>query len=221
MASDAGSAGTDLGRRIAEERGRVGLSVKEAAERAGMSPEYLAYIETSQAPNPTQGALTRLAAALGVPPGALTGAGLNQPPGDRQAAQKAVLADMNPAECREHIAAGGVGRFLFVNEARGPVALPVNYRMQGDDVVFRTSDEGSVTAGVRQPQVSFDIDHLDDTLAEGWSVLLSGKASIITDQGERAEASKLGIEPWAGGDRDTYVRMTPAMITGRTIRVTA
>ncbi|HEY2506634.1 MAG TPA: pyridoxamine 5'-phosphate oxidase family protein [Streptosporangiaceae bacterium] len=221
MVSSTGSAATDLGRRIAEERGRAGLSVEQVAARAGMSPEYLAYIETSDAPNPTQAALTRLAYALDVPPSALTGAGLNQPPGARQPAESAVLAELTVSECREHIASGGVGRFLFVDAARGPVAIPVNYQMLRDDVVFRTSSHGSVAAAVRQPHVSFDVDHLDDALAEGWSVLVSGRAEIITDPAELTEARSLGIEPWAGGQRDTYVKITPTTISGRAIRVTA
>ena len=68
MSNDAESAGTDTGRRIAEQRARAGLTVAEAAERAGMAPEYLAYLESSMAPNPSQAALIRLAAALGTTP---------------------------------------------------------------------------------------------------------------------------------------------------------
>ena len=41
MAHDASSGGTDLGRRIAEQRDEAHLTVAEVAERAGMSPQYL------------------------------------------------------------------------------------------------------------------------------------------------------------------------------------
>ncbi|HEY2076356.1 MAG TPA: pyridoxamine 5'-phosphate oxidase family protein [Streptosporangiaceae bacterium] len=219
MGNDAESAGTDVGRRIAEERSRAGLTIAEAAERAGMSPEYLAYLESSPAPNPSQAAMMRLAAALGTAPGSLSGAGMNLPPGQRSAAKSAVLDSMTVAECRQHLAGGGIGRFLFVEPGRGPVAIPVNFRMDEDDVVFRTGSEGSVAAGVHQSPVSFDVDHLDDALSEGWSVLVTGEARVITDPGEIARAASLNIEPWAGGNKAAYVRLTARQITGRRIRV--
>lgn len=219
MADDADSAGTDLGRRIAEQRARAGLSVAEAAERAGMSPTYVAYLESSTSPNPTQAALTRLAGAFGVPPGTLSGAGLNLPPGQHDAARHPVLAALTEAECLAHIAAGGVGRFLFVEPGRGPVAIPVNYRVDLGDVVFRTASQSSLADAVQQQQVSFDVDHFDDTLAEGWSVLLTGAARVITDQDELERLAGLGIQPWAPGSRDVYVRLSPSQVTGRRIRV--
>jgi len=216
--SDAGVPGTDVGTRIAEQRRRAGLSVDETAERAGMSPEYLAYLESSPDPNPGKGALMRLAAALNTTPGALSGAGMQLPPGQREAAGDAVLTDLTEAECLEHLAAGGVGRFLYVEAKRGPVAVPVNFKMDGADVIFRTSPDDSMAAGVRQRHVSFDVDHIDDARSEGWSVLVTGTARIITDAAEVDHMRELRVEPWAGGDRPAYVRLTPARITGRRIR---
>src|SRR5258708_12006697 len=69
-------------------------------------------------------------------------------------------------------------------------------------------------------KVGFDVDHLDDVLGEGWSVLLSGTARVITDPAELRRAIALGIEPWAGGERDVYIRLTPSQITARRLRVT-
>jgi len=220
MGNEADSSPTDLGRRIAEQRHRAGLTIDEAAERAGMSPGYLAYLESSSEPNASQASLTRLAAALDAPPSSLSGAGLNLPPGQRSAAHNAVLGDLTTDESRAHIASGGIGRFLFVDADRGPVAVPVNYKMDGTDVVFRTGPDTGVSEGVHQQRVSFDVDHFDDALGEGWSVLLSGAASIITEPADLARVKALGIEPWAGGDRNTYVRFTAHEVTGRRIRVT-
>lgn len=220
MSNDADSAGTDLGSRLTEQRRRAGLSIADVAERAGMSPDYLVYLESSSFPNASQATLTRLAAALDTGPGSLAGAGLNLPPGQRPAAKNPVLNSLTPGECRQLIAAGGVGRFLFVQSGRGPVAIPVNFRMDGDDVVFRTGNHSSIAEGLQEPQVSFDVDHLDDALGEGWSVLLTGTASVIADPAELDQARALGIDPWAGGDRAVYVRITVQQVTGRRIRVT-
>jgi nitroimidazol reductase NimA-like FMN-containing flavoprotein (pyridoxamine 5'-phosphate oxidase superfamily) len=211
--------GTDVGRRIIEERTRAGLTREQAAEQAGMAPEYLAYLETSSAPNPSHGDLVRLAAALGAQPAALTGAGLEQPPGQGEAARHPVLQTLTRAESRAYLGSGGVGRFLYDGD-EGPVAVPVNYGMLGDAVVFRTESDGSAAAAVkRQQRVSFDVDHLDEALSAGWSVLVSGQATEITDPAELASARELGIEPWAGGERETYIKLTAHTISGRRIRV--
>lgn len=208
---------SDLGRRVMEQRHRAGLSRAEVAERAAMAPSYLEYLETSAAPDPGPGALARLAAALGTTISALTGAGMNLPPGQRRAARRPVLEELSPAECRACLASGGVGRFLFT-AGRGPVAIPVNYRILGQDIVFRTRRTAGAAAGAQLPRVSFDVDHIDDALGEGWSVLVSGDAHLVIDPAELEEVTALGISPWAGGERDTYVRLTPREITGRRIR---
>ena len=208
---------SDLGRRVIEQRHRAVMSRAEAAERAGMAPSYLEYLETSAAPDPGPGALARLAAALGTTMSALAGAGMNLPPGQRRAARRPVLEELSTAQCRACLAPGGVGRFLFMAE-RGPVAIPVNYRMLGQEIVFRTGRTTGAAAGARLPRVSFDVDHIDDALGEGWSVLVSGDAHLVTGPAELEQVTALGISPWAGGERDTYVRLTAREITGRRIR---
>ncbi len=220
MTANTAAGGTDLGRRICEQRERAGLSRAETAERAGLAAEYLAYLESCPDPNPTQATLIRLAAALGTSPGALSGAGLTLPPGQRGAAANPVLTSLTADECRALMAPGGVGRVLFVEPGRGPVAIPVNYRMDGADVVFRTASGAGITEAVRQGPVSFDVDHLDETLSEGWSVLVTGTASVISDPAELERVAALGVEPWAGGERRVYVRLRVGQVTGRAIRVT-
>jgi transcriptional regulator with XRE-family HTH domain len=220
MSASIASGGTDIGRRVREQRERAGLSRAETADRAGLTSQYLIYLETSPDCSPTQATLIRLAAALGTSVGALSGAGLNVPPGQRGSAANPVLAALSVDDCWALIARGGVGRVLFVEPGRGPVAIPVNYRMDGDEVVFRTASGTLLVDSLPQASVSFDVDHLDEALGEGWSVLLTGTASAITDPGELDRARSLGIEPWAGGDRQVYVRLRVHQVTGRAIRVT-
>jgi transcriptional regulator with XRE-family HTH domain len=220
MTQDVSSGGTDVGRRIAEQRDKSHLTVADVAERAGMSPQYLTYLESSPTANPTAATLTRVAAALDVTPSTLEGAGLNLPPGQRSAGHSPTLHDLSEAECLALIAPGGVGRFLFVQAGRGPVAFPVNFKMDSGEVVFRVDSDSVSTEGVHQQPVSFDVDQLDEALSEGWSVLLTGTAKVISGSRELSQAQALDIRPWAGGDRDLYIRLSPTQITGRRIRVT-
>jgi transcriptional regulator with XRE-family HTH domain len=216
MVSDTGHGGTDLGRRIQEHRNQAGLTRDETAERAGMAASYLAYLETNPDAAPTSAALARLAAALDTSTHAITGAGLDLPPGRQPPDQRPVLTALSEAECLAFLSTGGVGRFLFGAD-RGPVAVPVNYRMLGADIVFRTGEATSLAAAARQ-LVSFEVDHLDDALREGWSVLVSGHAHVVSDAAELAEVTALGIAPWSGGTKPTYIRIAATTLTGRQIR---
>jgi nitroimidazol reductase NimA-like FMN-containing flavoprotein (pyridoxamine 5'-phosphate oxidase superfamily) len=204
--------GTDLGRRILDYRHQAGLSRQEAAARAGMAPSYLKYLETSRSPNPAPSALARLADALDVSAGALAGATLPLPP----SARRPVPEPMSPAQCRRCLGTGGVGRMVFAGP-RGPEAIPVNYAMLDGDVVVRTGRHASLVARVAQTRVSFEVDHLDQALGEGWSVLASGLTRVVTTRRELEEVRSLGIEPWAGGNKDAYLRITITDITGRRI----
>jgi len=207
----------DLGRRIAQQRDRAGLSREETASLAGMAPGYLEYLETSPAPFPTHGTLARLAAVLGTSTAVLGGAGLGLPPGQRRAATDPVLEILAPAQCRAYLGAAGIGRFLFL-APRGPVAVPVNYRILDGDVVFRTGSAAVMAACRPGPLASFEADHMDDALSEGWSILVSGAATIVTAGEKLAEAAALGITPWPGGDHGTCIRLAATEITGRRIR---
>lgn len=210
----------DLGRRVWEHRIRAGLTRQEAAARAELAPGYLRYLETSADPNPAPDDIFRLATALDTTPAALRGAGLDQAPGRQRPDERFRPApeSLSPAQCWEHLAGGGIGRLVFTAE-RGPVAVPVNFTVLGGGIVFRTSSGSSLAAATAQPRVSFEADHLDDVLAEGWSVLISGHAAVISAPDDLAAVTRLGSTPWAGGDRDCYVRITPREITGRRIRL--
>jgi len=87
--------------------------------------------------------------------------------------------------------------------------------------VIRTGRLASLAGHAAPSQVSFEVDHLDDALAEGWGVLASGEARLVSASAELEAVRSLGIEPWAGGDRETYVRIAISDMTGRRIRAIA
>jgi hypothetical protein len=207
----------DLGRRVGERRSELGLSTNTVAIRAGMNPSYLETLERSTSPQLSRSALLRLAAALETTADTLTGGGILAPPGGMSPSSKPAVGTLDRQACEALIRAGGVGRVVF-HEPRGPVALPVNFRVLGDDVVFCTAPSAALIQSLGYERVSFEIDHIDEALGEGWSVLISGDAHAISDTAERQLAQALGVTPWAGGDRDVYVRIVPSEVTGRRIR---
>jgi transcriptional regulator with XRE-family HTH domain len=207
----------DLGRRVTERRHELGLSTEQVAQRAGMDPTYLGSLERDPAPQLSREGLWRLAAALGTTLDDLAGGGTQEPPGRMDPSAPAVLTSLDPDECRRLIAAGGVGRVIFT-EPRGPVALPVNFRTLGSDIVVRTEPDAALVSSVATGRISFEVDHLDDALAEGWSVLVSGNGHEVVEAAELDVVRRLGDSPWAGGERGTFVRIVPDEVTGRRIR---
>ncbi len=207
----------DLGRRVAERRRELGLSLESVATRAGMDASYLHSVEVNPAPQLSRAALWRLAAALETTVDAIAGGGTQAPPGRTRASSRPILEHLGGDECNELIEPGGVGRVVFVGN-EGPMALPVNFRMLDGDIVFRTEPTSGLIPSLGQDRVSFEVDHLDEALAEGWSVLVRGSGHAVSDPGELEQVSQLPITPWAAGPRDVYVRIVPAETTGRRIR---
>jgi nitroimidazol reductase NimA-like FMN-containing flavoprotein (pyridoxamine 5'-phosphate oxidase superfamily) len=193
------------------------LTHEEVARRAGMDPGYLDYLEHSPAVAITRGSLIRLASALETAVPYLRGGEVDRPPGPGRAGPHPHLDVLSREECEGHLAGGGgVGRFVFLAE-QGPVALPVNFRFVDGDVVFRTRAEGALAAAAGT-SVSFEADHIDEAMSEGWSVLISGCAQLVDDPTDLERLAELGIEPWPGGRREAVMRVETATISGRRIR---
>ena len=208
-----GAQAGDLARRVTHRRAELGMSTEELAKRAGIDTWFLAYFEQSADITLTGGALHRLAIALDTTPYALEGGGVHRPPGTGRAGSHPVLESLTPAQCEEHLAAGGVGR-IILSTGSGPVAYPVNFVFAHSCVIFRTSDAMVASiAGV----VAFEVDHVDEAMSEGWSVLVRGHARLIEGAEMRLVAAQLDVEPWAGGARLNVVSIAPFEVTGRVI----
>lgn len=116
------------------------------------------------------------------------------------------------AECLELLATHPVGRVAYC-ELNGPVVLPVNYVVDGEDIIFRTSPHSELARRIGKGPVAFEVDDFDAAERHGWSVLVHGDAEYDDALEELEEAP----EPWADGYRALVVRIRPRLITGRRI----
>ena len=106
---------------------------------------------------------------------------------------------------------------MVFSTADGPVAFPVNYAMAGQVIVLRTGVDTELAARLDCP-VGFEVDHLDEAMSQGWSVLVTGRAVRVTREADvRHLEQHITVQPWADGARDVYVQITPYQITGRRI----
>jgi nitroimidazol reductase NimA-like FMN-containing flavoprotein (pyridoxamine 5'-phosphate oxidase superfamily)/DNA-binding transcriptional regulator YiaG len=206
---------SELGEHVSRRRKDLKLSRQQLAELAGVSVPYLQYLETHPV-MPTQAALRQLAAALLTTPETLLGAGTGSPSGQAGPSHRPALHTLTAVECYDLLSPGGVGRVAFTT-AGGPVILPVNYVMAEQAVVFRTAPDTRLIGYLDCP-AGFEVDHLDETLSQGWSVLVTGRAVRVTKEADvRHLEQHAGVQPWASGARDVYVRIIPHQITGRRI----
>jgi transcriptional regulator with XRE-family HTH domain len=205
----------DLSRRLAARRAELRLSLNQVAERAAVNRRYLEYLENFPG-RPDAGTLRRLAAALRTTPSSLLGGGGDAAPG-RHSGPVGQLERLSPAECCQLLAPGGLGRIAFTTSS-GLMVLPVNYVLVAGTIVVRTGT-GSLIAAHGDDPVSFETDHLDETLLCGWSVLVRGQAHRVLQPGElRHLREACDLRPWPAGEHDLYVRIVPARIAGRRIR---
>ncbi|MGW1047194.1 helix-turn-helix domain-containing protein [Streptomyces sp. NPDC002547] len=208
----------DLGRRIALRREELGLTREETAGRAGMAADYLRYLEEQSTAAPSAASLLRLAGALETTVRDLAGGDVDLPPGLGQAGRHPRFSELTTQECRELLSTHGVGR-LAVTTDSGPVVVPVNYSVMDGTLVFRTQPH-AVPAQASGSQVAFEIDHIDGALSQGWSVLVRGQARAVTDPDSiRRLEEQAYSAPWAGGQRELWIRIEPLSITGRRITV--
>ncbi|NJP94974.1 helix-turn-helix domain-containing protein [Nonomuraea sp. FMUSA5-5] len=207
----------DFGRRVHHRRDRLGLTLGQVAERADMSAGYVQHLETHLG-TPDMGTVTRLARALETTVKDLLGGGRERPPGQGPAMDEPVLEVLDTAECLRLVGPGGIGRVAF-DGSHGPTVLPVNYRFHEGAVVFRTARGGPMDTDLRSGldgvdiKIAFQVDRIDEAQRAGWSVLIQGAAHHLPED----EVADVGVTPWAGGERQLYVRIVPQQITGRRI----
>jgi len=133
-----------------------------------------------------------------------------------------VLEELGETECLRLIASGGIGRIGYSGRY-GPTVMPVNYQLYDGTIVFRTTPDSATDEDLRtgianaEYKVAFEIDDFDTAARTGWSVLIQGSAHHVESEAERASVADAGVDPWPGGGRDLFLRITPIRITGRRV----
>ncbi|SEF17588.1 pyridoxamine 5'-phosphate oxidase family protein [Jiangella alba] len=127
------------------------------------------------------------------------------------------LENLGRSDCFALLRSVPIGRIVFT-EAALPAIQPVNFVLDGDDVIIRTGMGSKLAAATRSAVVAFEADEYDEDALTGWSVVLVGRAEAVVDEAERRELATLGLTPWALGERPHYIRIRPEIVRGRRIR---
>jgi uncharacterized protein len=118
-------------------------------------------------------------------------------------------------ECLALLATVSLGR-LGVSIDALPAVLPVNFVIHDESVVVRSVPGTKLDAALRQKVVAFEADAYTADGRQGWSVLVRGVATEITDEAELAAARSLPLRAWAfPADANRFVRIATTLVSGR------
>ena len=97
-----------------------------------------------------------------------------------------------------------------------PMVLPVNFVLFEGAILVRTIPGTKLDAATAGAVVAFEVDSYAPDGAIGWSVVIQGEASEITDPEELARARATSLDSWAlDGSADRYIRIEISTVSGR------
>ncbi|MGQ5635824.1 MULTISPECIES: pyridoxamine 5'-phosphate oxidase family protein [unclassified Streptomyces] len=118
-------------------------------------------------------------------------------------------------ECLRLLATAPIGRIVFTRQAL-PAVVPVAFSLDADGgVLVRTSATSGTARAVDGAVVAFEADAADVETHSGWSVVVTGRAEIVTDRAEAARLERIGPRSWAPSPQEVFVRIEPELVTGR------
>ena len=123
-----------------------------------------------------------------------------------------VISYLDDQECLDRLSTQQLGR--LVAQAAGVLDIfPVNYVVDGRDIVFRTAEGSKLTELTIHDDVLFEVDHYTDD--DAWSVVVRGRARRLDTSAEVEAADALPLKPWIPTLKYNYVRITPYSLSGR------
>ncbi|WP_406230200.1 pyridoxamine 5'-phosphate oxidase family protein [Nocardia sp. NBC_01009] len=94
-----------------------------------------------------------------------------------------------------------------------PVIRPINFTVAGDGVVVWTVP-GRHGAAVAGQTVAVEVDQIDPDSHSGWTVLLTGQATTVSDIDELVAAVDVPRLPWVSMRNDQVIRVEIDRISG-------
>jgi nitroimidazol reductase NimA-like FMN-containing flavoprotein (pyridoxamine 5'-phosphate oxidase superfamily) len=126
----------------------------------------------------------------------------------------AALRQLTSDGCLRLLASVPFGRIIYTRQALPAVEL-VNFALEGGDIIIRTDRSGKLAAATRGAIVAFEADVVDADQRSGWSVTAIGPARAVADAADIARLQRIGLDSWAPGAREHFIRITPQLLNGR------
>lgn len=118
-------------------------------------------------------------------------------------------------ECLRLLAKAPLGRIVYTRRAL-PAVLPVDFGLDTDGaVLLRTAAGSDLVRAIDGAVVAFEADEVDAARRSGWSVVVTGAATVVTDPAEHRRLSRTGPVSRVPAPQEVFVRIGPELITGR------
>ncbi|MET8449720.1 pyridoxamine 5'-phosphate oxidase family protein [Streptomyces sp. NPDC005209] len=123
--------------------------------------------------------------------------------------------ELDRGECLRLLAQAPLGRIVHTRHAL-PAVLPVNFGLDEDGaVLLRTSAASELVRAIDGAVVAFEADQVDAVAQSGWSVVVTGPATVVTDPAEHERLVRSGPRSWVPAPQEVFVRIEPELVTGR------
>jgi nitroimidazol reductase NimA-like FMN-containing flavoprotein (pyridoxamine 5'-phosphate oxidase superfamily) len=119
-----------------------------------------------------------------------------------------VIDPLPEAECRRLLAQHTLGR-VGITSGGLPLILPVHYVYDDGAILFRTRPGTKLRSAANGDVLAFEVDTYDAGSGRGWSVMVLGRATVLTDGQTQS------------GERSHDVRLFCELVTGRVIEKAA
>lgn len=120
------------------------------------------------------------------------------------------LRELPAEECWALVRSQSVGRLVWHGED-GLTAVPVNYAVDDEVLLIRTTAYSAITRDCDDSAVAFEVDWFDPATKAGWSVLLRGRAVLSFGRDQASQQ----VDTWPSGLRPVHLRLDPHTVTGR------
>jgi nitroimidazol reductase NimA-like FMN-containing flavoprotein (pyridoxamine 5'-phosphate oxidase superfamily) len=121
-------------------------------------------------------------------------------------------------ECLRLLTKVPLGRVVYTRQAL-PAVLPINFSLDTDaSVLLSTSPASDLVHAINGVVVAFEADEFDAATRSGWSVVVTGRATVVTDPVEHERLSQTGPTSWMPHRDTVFVRIESELVTGRELR---
>ena len=117
-------------------------------------------------------------------------------------------------ECWSLLSSMSLGRLVTILDGKLEI-FPVNFATRRRTVIFRTAQGTKLSSAVMGDWVAFEADYHDPPLTYGWSVIIKGRAHVLSANADILDAQEAPLRPWIATLKPLYVRVIASEITGR------
>jgi nitroimidazol reductase NimA-like FMN-containing flavoprotein (pyridoxamine 5'-phosphate oxidase superfamily) len=137
---------------------------------------------------------------------------------DGPMSQNDAFRALDRQECLRLLTKVPVGRVVYTRQAL-PAVLPINFSLDTDDsVLLCTSPDSDLAGTIDGVVVAFEADEFDAATRSGWSVVVTGRATVVTDPAEHERLARADFSSWMPLQDAVFVRIESKMVTGRELR---